>query len=250
MIAGIVSIIMTLKWFPFEKLPSILKMLQFSFRMLEFSSFFLSILVAINYSVVIKNFNIKDVMVISLVAVLLIIPLKKNLYYRDNIDEKNIWPAVRVTENTGRVHAGCATFEYLPSKAFDNLDYIKTREDKIYILSGNGDVVKEEKNGTNMVVEISNVDKDTVLELPYIYYLGYNVKLENNGEIQDLEYYESDNGFVAVKISGNIEEGKLLIHYEGTTLMKVSMIISIMGFTFMVLYVCYAKRRVTLSIMK
>ena len=57
--SGIISICMSMKWFPFEKLPSLLTMLQFSFRMLEFSSFFFSIVVAINYTTVIKNFKMK-----------------------------------------------------------------------------------------------------------------------------------------------------------------------------------------------
>ena len=48
-----------------------------------------------------------------------------HLHYADNIDEARLWPAVRVTENTGRVHAGCASFEYLPSKAFENRKYIE-----------------------------------------------------------------------------------------------------------------------------
>ncbi len=42
-IFGIVSIIMTLKIFPYEKLPDILKMIQFTWRMQEFSILFLSI---------------------------------------------------------------------------------------------------------------------------------------------------------------------------------------------------------------
>ena len=57
LIAGIVSLIMTLKIFPFEHLPSILKMLQFSFRMLEFSSFFLSLVAAINYVTIIDKIS-------------------------------------------------------------------------------------------------------------------------------------------------------------------------------------------------
>lgn len=59
--------------------------------------------------------------------------------------EDKLWPAVEVNENTGRVHAGCATFEYLPSKAYENLDYIKTRENRVYVLSGSATIENEEK---------------------------------------------------------------------------------------------------------
>lgn len=144
-IIGTISIIMTLKWFPFEKLPSILKMLQFSYRMLEFEVFFLSFAVAVNYATLIKNFNVKDVLVLTLLAFLLVVPLTKCLSYKENINENEKWPAVRVTQRTGRVHAGCASFEYLPSKAFEHLEYIKIREDKVYVLKGNAQVLNEAK---------------------------------------------------------------------------------------------------------
>jgi len=236
-IAGIISIVMTLKWFPFEKLPEILTMLQFTFRMLEFSSFFLTIVVAINYSLVIKNFDMKDVIVISTITILLVIPLKKNLSYRYNLTEDMLWPAVSVDEKTNRVHAGCASFEYLPSKAFENLDYIKTREDKIYILSGNCNIVEEEKDGTNMNIQLSNVKDNTVIELPYIYYLGYTVRLESNNNIETLEISESNNGFVQVKLKA-INDARLIVEYTGTALMKASIIISILAFTVMIIYYC------------
>lgn len=239
--ASVISIIMTMKWFPFEKLPDILTMLQFPFRMLEFSSFFLTVVVAINYSLVVKNFKMRDVIILSMIAILLVVPLKKNLKYRYNISEDRLWPAVAVTENTKRVHAGCASFEYLPSKAFENLGYIKTRKNTTYIVSGNANIIKEEKNGTNMLIELSNCEKDTTLELPYVYYLGYTVKLENEGGIKQLKAFESDKGFVAVKLDNKVETGKLIVEYTGTNIMKISMAISVMAFTVMILY--YLKKK-------
>ena len=221
LVSGFVCIIMSLKIFPFEKLPSILKMIQFTFRLLEFSSFFLAFVAATNYYLLIKNFNMRDVLVLSLIAFLLIVPLKKNLSYEKSWSETNLWPAVEVNDNTGRVHAGCATFEYLPSKAFDNLDYIKHRENNVYVLSGNAIIENEQKNGTNMEFTVSNIEENTVIELPYIYYLGYNVKItDNNGEIKQIDTFESDNGFVAI----NLPETALKVNvkYEGTLFMKIT----------------------------
>ena len=131
LIGGILCVIFSLRFFPFEKLPSILKMLQFTFRLLEFSTFFFAFVVAINFSLLIKNFKMTDVLVLSAITILLIVPLaKKNISYEKQWKEEDLWPAVSVNEQTGRVHAGCASFEYLPSKAFEHLDYIKQRESK------------------------------------------------------------------------------------------------------------------------
>lgn len=226
LVLGIICIIMSLRFFPFEKMPSILKMIQFTFRLLEFSSFFFAFVAAVNYSLIIKNFNMKDVCVLSLITILLVVPLKKNLNYEKEWSEDKLWPAVAVTENTGRVHAGCATFEYLPSKAYNNLEYIKHRENRAYILSGNVDIKNEEKNGANMTFNISNVEESTVIELPYIYYLGYSVQLINeNGEKQNIDTFESDNGFVAIELSED-ESGSIEVRYTGTALMRISYVIS------------------------
>ena len=228
LISGIVCVIMSMRFFPFEKLPSILRMLQFSFRLLEFSTFFFAFVVSINYSLIIKNFKMIDTLVLCVVTFLLLCPLRKNINFNKVWSEEKLWPAVEVNENTGRVHAGCATFEYLPSKAYDNLDYIKQRENRTYILSGNVTIEKEEKNGTNMSIVVSNIENDTSIELPYIYYLGYNVKLQDEtGNVQKIDTYESDNGFIAINLPEG-EYGTITVQYTGTILMKISYVVSIL----------------------
>ena len=235
LVLGFICIIFSLRFFPYENMPAILKMIQFTFRLLEFSSFFFIFVAAINYSLVIKNFKMKDVIIISIIAFLLVVPLKKNLDFEKNYSEDRLWPAVEVNDNTGRVHAGCATFEYLPSKAFDNLDYIKHREDRVYVLSGNAVVKNEEKNGTNMKFSVSNIEESTIIELPYIFYLGYNVEITNEaGETLKIDTFESDNGFVAIKIDRE-EEGTVSVKYTGTNLMKISYTISFVTFISLVL---------------
>lgn len=241
---GIISLIMTLKIFPFEKLPAILKMLQFSFRMLEFSSFFFTIVASINLGVAIKDFKMKDVIVLTGIAILLLLPMAvRNIPYTENVrEESNLWPAVRVTEKTGRVHAGCASFEYLPSKAFEHLDYIKTREDRVYVLEGEAQITNEEKNGTNMSFGIRKGTVGARLELPYIYYSGYEVILKVNGEEKGIITTESENGFIQITLEEEVTEGDIIVCYSGTSIMKISMVISILGFSMMVLYSCFDKK--------
>lgn len=241
LIAGIMCIIFSLRIFPFEKLPSILKMIQFTFRLLEFSTFFFAVVAAINYSLIIKNFGIKDVLFLLFIATLLLYPLTKNIKYNKTWSEDKLWPAVEVNNNTGRVHAGCATFEYLPSKAFENLNYVKNRENKVYLLNGKADISNEDKNGTNLSFEVSNVEENTVIELPYIWYLGYNVTLKNdNNEPQKLEIFESDNGFLAAKLP-DIDNGIIKVEYNGTIVMKISICVSILTLLSLIIYIVYTK---------
>lgn len=242
LITSIILLIMTLNIFPFEKLPSILKMLQFTFRLLEFTSFFLSFVVAVNLVKLIKKFSAKDIIVITILFMILSSLFASHLHFKDNIDEDRLWPAVRVTKNTGRVHAGCASFEYLPSKAFENRSYIETRENRIYILEGNANIEDEIKQNTNLTCKLSYVLEETKLELPYIYYLGYQVTLEKDGKIEKLKTYETENGFVGITVP-ILEEGNLKVSYEGTLLMKISSIISIIGLFILVIRITIKSKR-------
>lgn len=229
LITGVLCVIMSLNFFPFEKLPAILKMIQFTFRLLEFSSFFFAVIDGINYCLVIKNFNIKDVIVLATISFLLIVPNYTKLDFEKQWSEEKLWPSVAVTEKTGRVHAGCASFEYLPSKAFDNLEYIKNRKNNVYIISGNAIISNEQKQGINMTFDVSNVEENTVIELPYIYYLGYNIKITNNyGEIIKANVFESNNGFVAFNLP--MDSSNVVVKYTGTLIMKITYIVSFITF--------------------
>lgn len=161
--------------------------------------------------------------------------------YELSTNEDRLIEGVRVTENTGRVHAGMASMEYLPSKAFKVLNtYIANRKDEPIIMSGEAEILNYNKNGTNLEFELANMkskkeadnqnnktEAELTIELPYIYYLGYRV-YANGGEI---EYAESDNGFVQIKINPALYEQnvKINVRYTGTNEMIVASAISIIS---------------------
>jgi hypothetical protein len=241
LIFGIILTIMTLTFFPFEKLPSIFKMIQFTFRLYEFTAFFFAFVAGINYGIIIKNFKIFDVIVLAVISTLLLIPYKSKLEYELSTNEDRLIEGVRVTENTGRVHAGMASMEYLPSKAFKVLNtYIANRKDEPIITNGEAEILNYSKNRTNLEFELTNMkskkeadnqnnktEAGLTIELPYIYYLGYRV-YANGSEI---EYTESDNGFVQIKINPALYEQdvKINMKYTGTNEMIVASVISIVS---------------------
>ena len=249
LVSGLVSVVMSLKIFPFEHLPALLKMLQFSFRMLEFSSFFFAFVTSVNFATLITKFNKKsnkkiiknsrlkenkakvrylDVTVVLVILMLLSLTFTNHLQYKENMDIAKLEEGVRVTKDTGRVHAGCASFEYLPCKAFENRSYIENRTDEVIALEGNAEISDMQKQGTNLNCKIQNAEDGTVVELPYIYYLGYNVVIEENKKSANLQTFETENGFVGVKLP-ETQNGTLSAHYEGTNLMKVTYATSILG---------------------
>ena len=221
LITGIVLIGMTLKIFPFEKLPQALTMLQFTFRLFTFTSFFFAFVVATNFAILIKNFKTLDIVVPLTISILLLVPYKSKLDFNLKDNEERLINGVRITENTGRVHAGMASMEYLPTKAFKNLKYIANRKDEVIVLDNNEAVISDyTKQASNMNCKISNINKETTIELPYIYYLGYRVYADG----QEIKYTESDNGFIQINIA---KDSQIKVKYLGTNEMLISYAISI-----------------------
>ena len=64
------------------------------------------------------------------------------------------------------------------------------------------------------------VEENTELELPYLYYLGYNVEAVYNDRIKQLKITESENGMLKVELP-ETESIKLTLKYEGTFLTKM-----------------------------
>ncbi len=224
LITGIVLIGMTLKIFPFEKLPQALTILQFTFRLFTFTSFFFAFVVATNFAILIKNFKTLDIVILLTISVLLLVPYKSKLDFNLKDNEERLINGVRVSENTGRVHAGMASMEYLPTKAFKNLKYIANRKDEVIVLDNNEAVISDyTKQASNMNCKISNINKETTIELPYIYYLGYRVYADG----QEIKYTESDNGFIQINIA---KDSQIKVKYLGTNEMLISYAVSIISF--------------------
>lgn len=235
LIFGLILTFMTLTIFPFEKLPKVLTMIQFTFRLFEFTSFFFAFVVAINYEAIIKDFKLKDILILSAIAMLLLIPYLNKLDYDLRYSEDKLINGVRVTKNTGRVHAGMASMEYLPSKAFNNLDYLINREDSIIVLDNENVKINEyTKNKTNIECTVSNIDKKTSIELPYIYYLGYRIYV--NGK--EISYTESEKGFIQVSIETSMcenETAKIRVRYLGTNEMIIALMFSIIAIIILII---------------
>lgn len=224
LITGVILIGMTLSIFPFEKLPQALTMLQFTFRLFTFTSFFFAFVVATNFAILIKNFKTLDIVVLLTISILLLVPYKSKLDFNLKDNEERLINGVRITENTGRVHAGMASMEYLPTKAFKKLKYIANRKYEVIVLDNNEAVISDyTKQASNMNCKISNINKETTIELPYIYYLGYRVYADG----QEIKYTESDNGFIQINIA---KDSQIKVKYLGTNEMLISYAVSIISF--------------------
>ena len=228
LMCGIISILLTLKIIPINPFGAFSTFIQFAWRFLEFSSFFFSIIVAINFGNIIVNFRYRDVIVLSVLAIICLFPLLRYIDKDNSFKEEELLTTIPVTENTGIIHPGCAKFEYLPTKAFENRSYIEKRQDIILVQEGQAEILQYKKQGQNLTANIQTNRSIAKIELPYIYYLGYEVTLNQNGKIQKLDTFETEYGFLGTQIPENTN-GILQVSYTGTALMKVTKVISLIS---------------------
>lgn len=230
---GLVTMLMATKIFPWNIMPSFLRMIQFPWRCLAFTSFFFAIVSAINMGAVIKKFSLKDSLIIIVIAVVYVVALKGFIRYSVeplvNIENMELG---RITGMENECISGMGRGEYLPEKAYDNRFYIATREDRILSLKGKALVTDEIKDGSNLSAKLQTFEEDVVLELPYIYYPGYEITLDG----MHVNSFETDNGMLGINLNKN-ESTLLEVKYSGTSVMKSSIFVSVIGLVGLGLYI-------------
>lgn len=284
-VIAMISLAMVTKLFPWIIMPKTLTTLQFAWRLLAFFEFALSIICAINlyYFVDIickkSNKNSKNTkvhtktenlynMLLLFAIIVIIISMMKIDYnysyekekfltdeeYERKINEKNsIWSINR---------------EYLPEKVDVKelgKSYLDYREDKVYVLEGNATIINEKKKDLQLEFDIENYKANTILELPYVYYLGYKVTIEQkDNEIktkmtntynetrivkidkkgtENIQTFESNNGMLAIKLDENIESAHITVKYTGTKIEKIAYVISAISIITFIGYVIYSKKQ-------
>ena len=232
LLSGIFSMWIATKYFPWSFMPQSFLRIQYPWRMLQYSTFFFTIVASINMSTVITNFRFRDVLIISSICILYIFSRYYVVQYNDNIVDVKDYAIGQVTGQNGENIPGMGDLKYLPKKAFENTFYIATKQDEIKVMSNNCTIENQEKDGSYFTAKITTLEQSTELELPYIYYPGYTVRFD--GMI--MHTHETKNGFVGINIDKN-ESGKLELNYTQTSLMKFSKIISLMVFICYLVYV-------------
>ncbi len=222
---GILSIILTTKYINWGKLPKEFLIIQFPWRMLEFSSYFLSVIAGIGFINIIKDAKWKDIVSVILICIILIMPLRKRIDYK-KYEIKNPKIGTVYQNSIYGTNAGAAKFEYLPKKAYENIEYIALRDDNTKIITGEANIKNENKNNKKLKLTLECKTDYIELELPYIYYSGYNIYLDRH----KIKYTESENGFIKLKVENKKDKNiNIEVDYKGSTITKISYLLSITG---------------------
>lgn len=208
-VLALLSLIMMTDLIKWEYMPNFLLMIQFPFRFNSFLCFTLAILAGIS----IKNTTNNRIISIILIALLLIPTLKIIDYYSQNPYDSRDYLTEDYTLGNNQ--------EYLPVKYNKNIVYLDN------ITTINDDVPT--------YIFTYNLDEENELELPRIYYYGYELLDEDN---VSYPLSISDNGLIKTTLN---KKGKYMLHYTGSVLYNVTNIVS--KATIVVLFILFIKRK-------
>ena len=244
----LITLYMSTRYCPWKIIPDFLCKLQYPWRLLGFFNVFSSFIVGINMYIILNMFLKKDttkLIVYLIVAILMILyTLPITLQFEtDDYDRDTRY--VNSIEKNYKISHMYINRDYLPTKALlQQKKYLKTRDyEKIYVLYGEAEVSNELVENLSIKADVKNCKASTILEFPFFYYPGYQIQIEQNGNITELKSTESVNGFVSAIIPSNIKNGKVTVQYKATTLTYASYVISFVSFVFFIIYVIQEKKK-------
>lgn len=234
LLAGVVCLIMSTKDFPWKYIPDFYTIIQFPWRFIGIGMFFLCVAASIGVKGVVKELELFDVFIITMVSLAFIYATFLLDYSNEPLEEKEYDTLATISGEERGVSWGVGKEEYLPMRAYENRQYIVNRESGAIVLEGNAKITNEQKeNGkyeSDIEAEFSD-SNNTIIELPYIYYPGYKVTSDG----VKLKCFETEHGMVGIKID-NDKKYKIEAYFSGTTLTKASVVISLFGLTSLIIY--------------
>ncbi|MDO5040444.1 6-pyruvoyl-tetrahydropterin synthase-related protein [Clostridium sp.] len=229
-LVGGLSLILTIKT-PFLKEIcnhfTLFNNIQFAWRMGLISTPLLSFVSGYSINSIFKEKR-KYFIIITIVLFSILNLIIYNKYYiRKNVDFNKF--STKYSEFIG------AGKEYLPEGA--SIEKIKKRGNIVTSNDKNFRYSNYIKKGPYISLYYKVSRKDSYIDLPLLYYKGYNFKVVSIDGTKT-EYGQVENNkdmYVRVNI-GDIKEGKLVVDYSGTNLMKLGYFITMFTLICLVIY--------------
>lgn len=227
------SVFLTTRFFPYEYMPKLLWSIQFPFRCVAFVNFGISIIAAYGLNFIKDNKRIKAMIIATLISLLTgIFCINKQVY---------VSPSTMIYDPT---YGMGWQREYLPKQANENYDYLYNRKQDIKIVSEKNSNIKIktiENRTPYLKFKIDNVKDSTSLELPRLYYLGYDIKLKTkSGKTEKLKYDYDKYGFIKIDVK---KSGIITIKYKGTVLYRFTKLLRLIMLMVIPLYFLLKRRK-------
>ena len=243
-IFAILSVILCMTKNIWKFAPDILCNIQFPWRLLGFSGFFISTIAGINLFIILKKiFKNKEN---GLIFVIIPIALLSLLYaysldYKDYTTKKDDNESIEfINNNINNIVYMNINREYMPSKTYIALykNQERVKGDNVFILEGEALIESENKNELIYDIKLSDIKENTSIEVPFLYYKGYSAYIENekNGR-KEIDVKESDYGFLKIDIPNEYENGMIKVEYKTPITYYIVYIISFVTLIGFIIYI-------------
>lgn len=243
-IFAILSVILCMTKNIWEFAPDILCNIQFPWRLLGFSGFFISTIAGINLFIILKKiFKNKEN---GLIFVIIPIALLSLLYaysldYKDYTVKKDDNESIEfINNNINNIVYMNINREYMPSKTYIALykNQERIKGDNVFILEGEALIESENKNELIYDIKLSDIKENTSIEVPFLYYKGYSAYIENekNGK-KEIDVKESDYGFLKIDIPNEYKNGMIKVEYKTPITYYIVYIISFVTLIGFIIYI-------------
>ena len=234
-IFAILSVILCMTKNIWKIAPDILCNIQFPWRLLGFSGFFISTIAGINLFIILKKiFKNKENGLIFIIIPIALLSLlyAYSLDYKDYTVKKDDNESIEfINNNINNIVYMNINREYMPSKTYKALSQNPERVDgeSIFIIKGDANIESANKNELVYNITLTDIKENTSIEVPFLFYKGYNAYIENdkNGK-RDIDVKESDYGFLKIDIPKEYENGMIKVEYKTPTSYYIVYIISFM----------------------
>lgn len=221
---------------------SVLDTIQYPWRILLYSVLFISIITGYVIKQLLKKENVYTIFILIVSYCLLFsFMIGSNVRFAKTLSSDFNFAN---QELTGTDDYGSLSFsigfahEYLPNNM--DTEYIIEKGKNIDILTGDAEIISDLRENNKLKIKLKNKEENTKIELPLIYYEGYNIVLKDtSGEEKNIDYQMSEKGFIVINID-KVSEYEILINYTGTTIYKICDIIAIIT---LVIYIVYIVKR-------
>lgn len=222
----VIAIVMMITPFFWNKIE-FLDTIQFPWRLLNFAVMFITILAGFIIKEIVTNEN-KFSMLIFVISfsMIFVYMIGSKVEFEKNLNNEYDFYSQEITEQSDYGDITVSTgysIEYSP--ICTDVDKIIKKGTNIDVLSGDANITGYSNDKNILKFNVENKSENTLIEISRIYYLGYEVLVDENV----VEYSMSENGFIQFEV-GDTGNHTVSIRYTGTRIYRILDIVAIVIF--------------------
>ena len=222
---------------------TILDTIQYPWRILLYSVLFISVISGYVIEQLLKKENMYTIFIVIvsyslLFAFMIGINVKFAKTLSSEFDFANQKLSQDADYGTLSFSLGYA-HEYLPNSM--TTETIVKKENRVDVISGDAEIIESHREKNEISININNNEENTKVELPIIYYEGYDIiEKDKDGRQNKLKYQMSESGFILINLE-KVGTYSISAKYKGTTLYKICDVIAISVFISYCIYIILKK---------